>query len=272
MTSSLRYKSVRETRFLDTEPLPSGLIQKLNYKAGRNHTGRVTSRHKGGRHKRRYRLIDFKRDKNGVIGNVVSIHYDPNRSADIALISYQDGDKRLILAPDGLKKDQEILASDKAPIRPGNCLPLKNIPPGSVLHNIEMHAGKGGQIARSAGTAAVLAGQSSPYVLLKMPSGEMRKIHQDCRAVIGQVGNQEHNRVKIGKAGRNRWKGKRPHTRGVAMNPVDHPLGGGEGKSSGGRHPCTPWGKPTKGYKTRKKNKKSDRFIVQKRTVRKKTG
>ncbi len=272
VTSTQRYKTVRDTSHLarkdkknDKRPaVPSALFAKLNYKAGRNNAGRISSRHRGGRHKRRYRIIDFKRDKDGVPADVVSLHYDPNRSADLALLKYDDGDYRFILAAEGLEPGHEVVAGKKTPIWPGNSLLLKHIPPGSLIHNIELQAGRGAQIARAAGSYATLAGEDGAYVILKMPSGETRKVHKHCRATIGQVGNKEHNLIRLGKAGRKRWLGKRPHTRGVAMNPVDHPLGGGEGKSAGGRHPCTPWGKPSKGYKTRKKNKPSDVFIVQK--------
>ncbi len=265
VTSTLRYKTVRDTSHLDDTPVPAKLIDKYNYKAGRASSGRISSWQRGGRHKRRYRIVDFKRDKEGIPGEVVSFHYDPNRSSDLALIKYVDGDYRFILSPDGLEKGQQVISSNKAPIRAGNCLPLENIPPGTLVHNIELQPGKGSQIVRSAGSYATLAGEDKGYSIIKMPSGETRKINRNCRATVGQVGNKEHNLVRLGKAGRSRWLGRRPHTRGVVMNPVDHPLGGGEGKSSGGRHPCTPWGKPTKGWKTRKKNKNSDRFIVQRR-------
>ncbi len=260
-THTLRYKTVRDTKHLSNTPVPSSLIKGISYKAGRS--GSISSWQRGGRHKRRYRVIDFKRDKIGIQGVVVSLHYDPNRSADIALIKYRDGEYRFILAPLGVTVGHNIISDVVAPIKPGNCLSLENIPPGSIVHNIEMEPGKGAQIARSAGAYAILAGEDGPYSILKMPSGETRKINKVCKATIGQVGNKEHNLVSLGKAGRSRWLGRRPHTRGVVMNPVDHPLGGGEGKSSGGRHPCTPWGKPTKGWKTRKKNKSSNRFIIQ---------
>ena len=265
VTSTLRYKTVRDTSHLSDGPVPSKLIAKLNYKAGRNNAGRISSWQRGGRHKRRYRIIDFKRNKEGVPGEVLSFHYDPNRSADLALIKYLDGDYRFILSPEGLEIGQEIISADDAPIRPGNCLSLGSIPPGSVVHNVELQPGRGGQMVRTAGSYATVAGEDGAYAILKMPSGETRKINQNCRATIGSLSNREHNLVRLGKAGRARWLGRRPHTRGVAMNPVDHPLGGGEGKAGGGRHPCTPWGKPTKGYKTRKKKKNSDRFIVQRR-------
>jgi large subunit ribosomal protein L2 len=232
---------------------------------GRNNLGRITCRFRGGGHKRRYRLIDFKRDKADVPGKVRTIEYDPNRGARIALIFYADGDKRYILAPQGLKVGDTVLSAERADIRPGNALPLRSVPLGTDVHNIEMKPGKGGQLARGAGNSAQLMAKEGAYVLLKLPSGETRRILAACMATIGQVGNSEHNSVSLGKAGRTRWLGRRPHVRGVAMNPVDHPLGGGEGKSSGGRHPVSPWGMPTKGYKTRKKSKPSDRFIVKRR-------
>jgi len=241
------------------------LVTSLSKTGGRNNYGRVTSRHIGGGHKRKYRIIDFKRDKTNIDATVVAIEYDPNRSANIALLNYVDGEKRYILSPDGVTVGDTIVAGDNVDIQPGNCLPLINIPLGTVIHNIEMKIGKGGQLVRSAGVSAQLMAKEGEYVLVRLPSGEVRKFHKNCRACIGSVGNSEHDSQKLGKAGRSRWKGNRPHVRGVAMNPVDHPMGGGEGKSSGGRHPCTPWGYPTKGYKTRKK-KASDKFIVKKRS------
>jgi large subunit ribosomal protein L2 len=232
---------------------------------GRNNAGRITQRHTGGGHKQRYRLIDFKRDKKEIPAKVASIEYDPNRSARIALLNYADGEKRYILAPVGINVGDLIIASDQADIKPGNALAIRSIPLGTWVHNVELKVGKGGQLARSAGTYAMIAAKEGKYAQLRLPSGEVRLVLQDCCATIGQVGNTEHEIVKLGKAGRNRWLGKRPQSRGVAMNPVDHPHGGGEGKSSGGRHPVTPWGVPTKGYKTRS-NKRTDRFIVRKRT------
>ena len=264
-TNSIRYKTVLDFSGLDDTPPPKRLLESLNYKAGRNSKGRVTTRFRGGRHKRKYRIIDFKRDKRGVPGVVEALHYDPNRTANIALIKYQDGDWRYILAPEGLEKGQTVIAALDAPIKPGNCLPLHRIPPGTVVHNVEMQPGRGGQMARSAGSQVTVAGQDGDYMILKPPSGETRKIHKECMATIGKVGNSERSLLSIGKAGRSRWLGRRPHVRGVVMNPVDHPHGGGEGKTSGGRHPVSPWGQPTKGYKTRKKNKPSDRFIVERR-------
>jgi len=240
------------------------LVAPLKRSFGRNSYGRITKRHTGGGHKRRYRLIDFKRDKKEVPAKIVSIEYDPNRSARIALLNYADGEKRYILAPIGISVGDTVVASDQADIKPGNAMPIRAIPLGTWVHNVELKVGKGGQLARSAGTYAMIAAKEGKYAQLRMPSGEVRLVLQECCATIGQVGNSDHENVKIGKAGRNRWLGKRPQSRGVAMNPVDHPHGGGEGKSSGGRHPVTPWGVPTKGYKTRV-NKRTDRFIVRRK-------
>ena len=232
-----------------------------NDKAGRNNYGRITSRHRGGGHKKLFRLIDFKRNKEGVPARVAEIEYDPNRSARIALLNYVDGEKKYILCPAGVKVGDMLVSSIHAEIRPGNCLPLKAIPQGSQVHNVELKPGHGGQLVRSAGGSAQVMAFEAGHVLLRMPSGELRKVLAECRATLGEVSNREHENMSIGKAGRARWMGVRPQSRGVVMNPVDHPMGGGEGKTSGGRHPCTPWGKPTKGYKTRK-NTKSDRLIV----------
>ena len=232
--------------------------------------GRITVRHRGGGHKRRLRIIDFKRDKRDVRGRVLSIEYDPNRTARIALVGYEDGEKRYILCPHGLKTEDEILTSEKAEIKVGNCMQLRHIPLGTNIHSLELFKGRGGQAVRSAGSSAQILAREGESAHIKMPSGEMRLIGLDCFAVIGQVSNVEHNTISIGKAGRSRWLGIRPHTRGVAMNPVDHPLGGGEGKSSGGRHPSTPWGKSTKGLKTRKKKRYSDKYILKRRPKRKK--
>jgi large subunit ribosomal protein L2 len=241
------------------------LLAPLKKSGGRNNAGRITKRHTGGGHKRKYRIIDFKRDKRDIPAKVATIEYDPNRSARIALLHYVDGEKRYILAPVGIAVGDVILASETADIQPGNALPIRAIPLGTWVHNVELKVGKGGQLARSAGTYAMIAAKEGKYAQLRLPSGEVRLVLQDCCATVGQVGNQDHENVKLGKAGRNRWLGKRPQSRGVAMNPVDHPHGGGEGKSSGGRHPVTPWGVPTKGYKTRS-NKRTDRFIVRRRT------
>jgi large subunit ribosomal protein L2 len=240
------------------------LTEPLRKTGGRNNAGRVTAWQRGGGHKRLYRIIDFKRNKEGIPAKVATIEYDPNRSAHIALLFYVDGEKRYILAPVGLKVGDRVLTGAEADIKPGNCLKLANLPLGTVVHNIEMRVGKGGQLARSAGTSAQLIAREGKYATLRMPSGEMRMISVECKATVGQVGNIEHENISLGKAGRTRWAGVRPHVRGVAMNPVDHPMGGGEGRSSGGRHPCTPWGVPTKGYRTRKP-KQSDKFILHRR-------
>jgi large subunit ribosomal protein L2 len=235
--------------------------------SGRNNKGRLTIRHRGGAHKRLYRVIDFLREKRDIPARVASIEYDPNRSARIALLTYADGDKRYMLAPNGLKEGASVIAGDGADILVGNALPLKNIPLGTMIHNIELKKGKGGQMARAAGVAAQLLAKEGGYAQLKMPSGETRMVNLECYATIGQVGNLDHENVSIGKAGRSRWKGWRPTVRGVAMNPIDHPHGGGEGKTSGGRHPVSPWGLPTKGYKTRN-NKRTQRFIIKRRGKR----
>lgn len=240
------------------------LLESLKKSGGRNNVGRVTAWQRGGGHKRRYRVIDFKRDKENIPAKVASIEYDPNRSAHIALLHYTDGEKRYILAPVGLKAGDKVMTGPESDIKPGNCLKLANLPLGTIVHNIEMRPGKGGQLARSAGTSAQLIAREGKYATLRMPSGEMRMISIECKATVGQVGNIDHENISLGKAGRTRWSGKRPHVRGVAMNPVDHPMGGGEGRSSGGRHPCTPWGIPTKGYRTRKP-KQSDKFIIHRR-------
>ena len=232
---------------------------------GRNNNGRTTSFWRGGGHKRRYRVIDFRREKHGVPATVRTIEYDPNRSARVALLVYLDGEKRYIVAPNGLEIGQELVSGPEADVKMGNALPISKIPDGTVCHNIEMKPGKGAQIARSAGASAQLMAKEGEYATFRLSSGEMRLILATCYATIGEVGNQDHSNVSFGKAGRSRWLGRGPHVRGVAMNPVDHPLGGGEGKSSGGRHPATPWGKPTKGYKTRKRNKPSSKFIVRRR-------
>jgi large subunit ribosomal protein L2 len=243
------------------------LTEPLHRSGGRNNSGQLTSWWRGGGHKRLYRVIDFKRSKHDIPAKVLTIEYDPNRSARIALVAYADGEKCYILQPVGIKVGDTIIAGDNVDILPGNALPLRNIPLGTMVHNVELRPGKGGQIARSAGSAVQVVAKEGDYVSVKMPSGEVRRIHRQCVATIGQVGNLEYENVSDGKAGRSRWRGKRPHVRGVAMNPVDHPLGGGEGKAAGGRHPVSPWGMPTKGYKTRN-NKSTDRFIVQRRSKR----
>ncbi len=243
------------------------LLKPLSKSGGRNANGRVTSRHRGGGHKRHYRIIDFKRNKIDIPATVATIEYDPNRSARIALLHYVDGEKRYILAPLLLQVGDTVMAGPKADIKPGNALPLENIPLGTQIHNIELRIGNGGQIVRSAGTYAQLMAKEAPYALIKLPSGEVRMVPMKCTATIGQLSNVIHENISLGKAGRMRWTGRRPKVRGVAMNPVDHPMGGGEGRSSGGRHPCSPWGTPSKGYKTRKRNK-SNRLIVKKRNSR----
>ncbi|ACB59586.1 MULTISPECIES: 50S ribosomal protein L2 [Exiguobacterium] len=239
------------------------LTEKLSKKGGRNNQGRLTVRHQGGGHKRKYRIIDFKRNKDGIAGRIATIEYDPNRSANIALVHYIDGEKRYILAPKGLKVDMQVMSGVEADIKVGNALPLSNIPVGTLIHNIELKPGKGGQLVRSAGTSAQLLGKDGKYAIVRLQSGETRMILATCRATVGAVGNEEHELVNIGKAGRSRWLGKRPTVRGSVMNPVDHPHGGGEGRAPIGRSgPLTPWGKPALGYKTRKKNKASDKYIV----------
>jgi len=243
------------------------LLGPIKKSGGRNNTGRITTYHRGGGHKRRYRLIDFKRDKDGVVAVVKGVEYDPNRSSRIALLFYADGDKRYILAPVGLNVGDRVETGPRADIKPGNSLPLASIPLGTMVHNVELREGRGGQLGRSAGTAIQLMAKEGDYALLKLPSGELRRVRIGCRATIGQVGNLEHENISFGKAGRIRWLGRRPHVRGIAMNPVDHPHGGGEGRSKG-NHPQSPWGQPTKGYKTRH-NKRTDRWIVQRRKKKK---
>ncbi|MBB6523752.1 50S ribosomal protein L2 [Pseudoteredinibacter isoporae] len=240
------------------------LLEKKSKSGGRNNNGRITTRHIGGGHKQHYRLIDFKRNKDGIPAKVERLEYDPNRSANIALVCYADGERRYIIAPKGVSAGAEIVSGDAAPIKPGNTLPLRNIPVGSVVHCIELKPGKGAQLARSAGTSAQLVARDGAYATLRLRSGEMRKILSECRATLGEVSNSEHSLRSLGKAGASRWRGVRPTVRGVAMNPVDHPHGGGEGRTSGGRHPVSPWGTPTKGYKTRK-NKRTDKMIVRRR-------
>ena len=259
-----RFQTVPTFDEITTQEPHKPLMEPIRSTGGRNNQGHLTSWWRGGGHKRMYRIIDFRRDKRDIPAKVTTVEYDPNRSARIALLTYADGEKRYILHCVGLKVGDTIVAGQNVDILPGNCLPLKNIPLGTQLHNVELRPGRGGQIARSAGSSVQLVAKEGDYASVKMPSGEIRKISMECFATIGQVGNIDHENVSIGKAGRNRWLGKRPHVRGVAMNPVDHPLGGGEGKTSGGRHPVSPWGLPTKGYKTRN-NKSTDKFIVQRR-------
>lgn len=241
-----------------------GLVESLKKHGGRNNTGRITLRHRGGGFRKLYRIIDFKRDKIGVPGKVASIEYDPNRSARIALIHYADGEKRYVIAPVGLKAGETILAGPSSDIKPGNALKLRDIPDGTVIHNIELEPGRGGVVVRSAGSSAQLMAKEGKYAFVRMPSGELRLILLECMATIGQVGNEEHENIVYGKAGRTRWKGRRPHVRGMVMNPVDHSMGGGEGRSKSHKHPVSPWGTPAKGYRTRKK-KPSDKFIVRRR-------
>ena len=261
-----RFQTVSDFESVTKQKPEKGLLAKKKRSSGRNVYGRITSRHRGGGHKRRYRVIDFRRTKDNVPAKVAAIEYDPNRNARIALLHYVDGEKRYIIAPLGLAVGDRLESGPGAEIRPGNALPLRNIPTGTIVHAVELRPGGGAKMGRSAGTAIQLMSKEGRLALLRLPSGEMRQVPLDCRATVGQVGNTEAELVKVGKAGRSRWKGKRPQTRGVAMNPVDHPLGGGEGKSSGGRHPTSPWGKPE--GRTRKKNKASDQYIVRRRTKR----
>lgn len=262
-----RFQTVLTFDELSKSKPEKSLLRPLPKTGGRNCYGRITSRHIGGRHKRRYRIIDFRREKVDIPAKVASIEYDPNRSANIALLHYADGEKRYIIAPLKLKVGDRVISGENADIMPGNALPLKNIPAGTFVHNVELKPGKGAQMIRSAGTLGQLVAKEGKYVQIKLPSNEVRLVLNECFASIGQVGSIEYENVSVGKAGRKRWLGRRPKVRGVAMNPVDHPLGGGEGKSSGGRHPVTPWGVPTKGYKTRK-NKSTDKYIVSRRGTR----
>ena len=265
-TPGQRQKSVSTFEEITKSKPEKSLVRPLKKSGGRNNKGRITSRRRGGGHKRQYRIIDFKRNKFDIPAKVVAIEYDPNRSARIALLHYTDGEKRYILSPYGIKVGDQVISSQKkAPMKIGNCLPLSKIPSGLFVHNVELVPGKGAQMVRSAGVGAQVLAKDAGMVTLKLPSGEVRMVGEKCMVTIGEVGNKSHETVKIGKAGRSRWLGRRPKVRGVAMNPVDHPMGGGEGKSSGGRHPTTPWGKPTKGYKTRKKNKTSNRYITKRR-------
>jgi len=265
-TSSLRHRTGLTYEELTTKTPYKPLMESLKKSGGRNSKGRISMRHRGGGHKRAYRIIDFKRDKIDIPGEVETIEYDPNRSAFISLIKYRDGERRYVLTPMNMKVGQIIISSNKqVDILPGNSMPLRVLPLGTIVHNIELRIGKGGQIVKSAGTGAQILAKEGDYAQLRLPSSEIRRVHLDCRATIGQVGNPDHQNVSIGKAGRNRWKGKRPHVRGTAMNPIDHPHGGGEGKAKGGRHPVSPTGQPTKGYKTRR-NKRTQQFIVRRRS------
>ncbi len=259
-----RFQTCSDFQEITSREPEKSLLRPLRKTGGRNSYGRITSRHIGGGHKRKYRVIDFRRDKNDIPAKVATIEYDPNRTARIALLNYADGEKRYIIAPDKLVLGAQVLSSDTADIKPGNTIPLKNIPLGTLIHNLEIKEGRGAQMIRSAGSYGQLMAKEGRYAQVRLPSGSVRKVFMECKATIGQVGNNDHENITIGKAGRTRWLGKRPKVRGVAMNPVDHPMGGGEGKSSGGRHPCTPWGVPTKGHKTRN-NKSTDKYIVKRR-------
>jgi len=266
ITPTQRFKSVIQHENLSNVEPYKPLTVKVHDRAGRSSNGQISVRRRGGGHKRRYRIIDFNRDKLNIEGKVETIEYDPNRTAHIALVCYVDGERRYILAPNGLKVGDKILSHDKIEIEPGNSAPLEFIPIGTNIHNIELTLGKGGQLARSAGTFATISGRDGKYTIIKLPSGEVRKVNGRCRATVGVVSNGEHELLSLGKAGRSRWLGLRPKVRGVAMNPVDHPLGGGEGKTSGGRHPVSPWGKPTKGKKTRNKRKTTSKYIITRRS------
>jgi len=264
-TPGTRFMSISTFDEITKTTPEKSLLSKLHKSGGRNNKGRITSRHRGGGHKRQYRIIDFKRNKDGIPAKVFSIEYDPNRSARIALLHYADGEKRYILAPNGLKVGDQIQSGEKSEIKVGNTLKLRDLPLGSFIHNVELKIGKGGQLGRSAGTAIQLMAKEGKYAQIKLPSGEVRLVNLECKATYGIVGNATHMNISIGKAGRSRWLGKRPHVRGVVMNPVDHPMGGGEGKSSGGGHPVSPWGQPAKGLKTRSVNKESNKYIIKRR-------
>jgi large subunit ribosomal protein L2 len=264
INSSSRFQSFPTFEEITTRGPEKSLTVGKSSTGGRNNRGQLTSWWRGGGHKRRYRVVDFKRDKHGVPAVVATVEYDPNRTARIALLHYADGEKRYILCPQGIKVGDQVAAGEDVEVNVGNALPLRKIPLGTIVHNIELRVGKGGQMARSAGASAQLMAKEGDYAQLRMPSGEIRKVHIHCFATVGQVGNIDHENVSYGKAGRRRWQGQKPHNRGVSMNPVDHPMGGGEGKTSGGRHPCTPWGMPTKGYKTRN-NKRTDKMVVRRR-------
>jgi large subunit ribosomal protein L2 len=264
-TPTLRYKTVPSFNEVTKKKPEKKLLVPLKSSGGRNNQGRMTVRHRGGGHKRMYRIIDFKRSKRDMPAKVAAIEYDPNRSARIALLHYEDGEKRYILAPDKLRLGDRVMAGEGAEVKPGNALPLRKIPLGMTIHNVELRRGAGGRLVRSAGTAAQLMAREGKHAHVRLPSGEVRLVDAECYATLGQVGNLEHEGIVLGKAGRARWLGRRPHTRGVAMNPVDHPMGGGESKSSGGRHPCSPWGKPAKGGKTRKRRNPTNNMIIRRR-------
>jgi len=267
-TPSLRYMTVADFSELTKKKPEKALLRRLKKSGGRNNRGRVTAWHRGGGHKRRYRMIDFRRRKHGIPARVRAIEYDPNRSSRIALLVYADGEKRYILAPNGVSVGDTLMSGPAAEVRTGNCMPLSGVPLGTGVHNLELVPGKGAQVARSAGATCQVMAKEGKHAHVKLPSGEVRMFSLECYCTIGQVGNLDHENVVKGKAGAKRWLGRRPHTRGVAMNPIDHPMGGGEGRSSGGRHPCTPWGKPTKGYKTRSRKKPSNKWIVRRRTTK----
>ncbi len=264
-SAGVRFQTISGFEELTKKTPEKSLLVSISRKGGRNNNGRITAKRRGGGHRKLYRIIDFKRNKDGIEARVAGIEYDPNRSANIALLIYSDGEKRYILAPNGLTDGDKVMSGEGAEVRKGNCLPLKSIPEGTLIHNIEMRPGKGGQLARCAGTFARLMAKEGKMANLKLTSGEVRLIDVNCRATVGTVGNSEHENITIGKAGRKRWMGVRPRVRAVAMNPVDHPMGGGEGRSSGGRHPCSPWGVPAKGFKTRNKRKLSSKYILRKR-------
>lgn len=267
-TPTRRFQTTVSREEITRKQPEKALVKGKTHSGGRNSKGRTCVRFRGGGHKQRYRIVDFKRDKGGISAVVAAIDYDPNRSANLALLNYADGEKRYILQPTGLKVGMKVMSGPEADILVGNALPLRNIPPGTIVHNVELRPGKGGQMARAAGSEVRLVSKEAGYALLRLPSGEIRRVLIDCGATIGQVGNVDHGNISSGKAGRSRWRGRRPHNRGVTMNPVDHPHGGGEGKSSGGRHPVTPWGVPTRGYKTRK-NPQTDKYIVSRRGSKK---
>ena len=267
-TPTRRFQTTVSREEITRDRPEKALVKGKTRSGGRNSKGRICIRFRGGGHKQRYRVVDFKRDKGGIPAVVAAIDYDPNRSANLALLNYADGEKRYILQPTGLKVGMKVMSGPEADILVGNSLPLRNIPPGTIVHNVELRPGKGGQMARAAGSEVRLVSKEAGYALLKLPSGEIRRVLIDCAATIGQVGNVDHGNISSGKAGRSRWLGRRPHNRGVTMNPVDHPHGGGEGKTSGGRHPVTPWGVPTRGHKTRK-NPRTDKYIVSRRGAKK---
>ncbi len=261
-SAGVRFQTISDFHEVTKTTPEKSLLVSISRKGGRNNNGRITAKRRGGGHRKLYRVIDFKRNKDGIPAKVTGIEYDPNRSSHIALLTYADGEKRYIIAPKELKDGDQVMSGPDAEVRSGNCLPLEKIPEGTLIHNIELRPGKGGQIARSAGAAVQLMAKEGRYANIKLDSGEVRLVEVKCRATVGTVGNTDHENVSIGKAGRNRWLGKRPRVRAVAMNPVDHPMGGGEGRSSGGRHPCSPWGTPAKGYKTRKVKKPSSKYIL----------